>query len=112
MLTFRQFAVTTALAVTIAAPGQAAAQSQDLRSPDRRAPAPVQQQDLRNADRRAPETVPSGPPPQVTTFEVAGDGFDWGDAGIGAAGGIAALVLAGGLATAAGHRRRGSRIPA
>jgi hypothetical protein len=90
----------------------APAQTQDLRNADQRVPAPAQTQDLRNADRRAPEPVSSGPAPEVTTFEVAGDGFDWGDAGIGAAGGIAALVLAGGLATVATHRRRGTRIPA
>jgi hypothetical protein len=38
--------------------------------------------------------------------EIESDGFDWGDAGIGAAGGLAILTLAGGMATIATHRRR------
>ena len=134
MLTFKRFAVTTALAMSIAVPGQAAAQSQDLRNADRRAPeAPGPTQDLRNADRRAPEapgpvqdlrnpdrrTPGAGEDhivpvevPATTTIELPADGFDWGDAGIGAAGGIAVLAMLTGLAMAATHRRRVQRVTA
>ena len=42
-----------------------------------------------------------------------GNGFDWGDAGIGAAGALALLSIAGGLALLAGaRRRRGVGMPA
>jgi hypothetical protein len=131
MLTLKSLGVTTALAIAIATPATAAAQ-QDLRNPDRQFPAAqVQTQDLRNADRRAPEPPTAGQDlrnadrraparvdvtpvevPAVTTIELPGQGFDWGDAGIGAAGGIAVLVMLGGLVVAATHRRRGSRVTA
>jgi hypothetical protein len=91
------------------------AQTQDLRNPDRRAPEPAAPgQDLRNADRRAPVTVDVTPveAPPVITSEPTHQGFDWGDAGIGAAGGIAVLVMLGTLALAAAHRRRGPRVTA
>jgi len=48
----------------------------------------------------------------VTVFERPADGFDWGDAGIGAAGGVALLAMLVGLTLAATQRVRGSRIPA
>ena len=37
---------------------------------------------------------------------VIADGFDWGDAGIGAAGMFAAVAIAAGATVAAGHRPR------
>jgi hypothetical protein len=91
--------------------------TQDLRNADRRAPAaPEPTQDLRNADRRAPgagevDVVPIEVP-ATTTIELPADGFDWGDAGIGAAGGIAVLAMLAGLAMAATHRRRVQRVTA
>ena len=132
MLTLKSLGVTTAMAIAIAMPATAAAQKQDLRNPDRQFPAAqVQTQDLRNADRRAPEPPAAGQDlrnadrrapvpvdvtpveaPPVTTVELTGEGFDWGDAGIGAAGGIAVLVMLGALALAATHRRRGPRVTA
>lgn len=130
MLTLKRFGVTTVLVASIAMPATAAAQGQDLRSPDRQFPsAPPQTQDLRNADRRSPAppapaqdlrnsdrrspvTVEPAPAaaPAVSAIEVPGDGFDWGDAGIGAAGGVAVLALLAGLTTAVTHRRRGPRM--
>ena len=80
------------------------------------------QQDLRNADRRAPavmapsestgvslpaETIDGAP-----VIQVPQHGFDWGDAGIGAGGGLAIVVLAGTLAVGLTHRRRGARVAA
>jgi hypothetical protein len=90
-------------------------QTQDLRNPDRRAPeTPGQPQDLRNADRRAPGTDEITPVdgPAVTAIELPADRFEWGDAGIGAAGGIGLLAMLVGLTLAVTRRRRGSRIPA
>ena len=129
MLTLKSFGITTAIAIAIAMSATAAAQAglpdqqvagtpvqaQDLRNPDRRAPEPpAAGQDLRNADRRAPVTVDVTPieAPPVTTIETAREGFDWGDAGIGAAAGIAVLVMLGALALAGTHRRRSPRLTA
>ena len=131
MLTLKHLGATTLLVASIAMPATAAAQVQDLRSPDRqfpsapaqtqdlrnadrRAAAPVQAQDLRNADRRSPLTVDPVPAEAsvVTAIEVPGDGFDWADAGIGAAGGIALLAILAGLAMAVTHRRHGPRVTA
>ena len=131
MLTLKRFGATTLLVASIAMPATAAAQVQDIRSPDRqfpsapaqtqdlrnadrRAAAPVQAQDLRNADRRSPLTVDPAPAEAsvVTAIEVPGDGFDWADAGIGAAGGIAILAILAGLAMAVTHRRHGPRVTA
>jgi hypothetical protein len=130
VLTFKRLGVVTALVVSLAAPATAAAQGQDLRNPDqqfpvaaertqdlrnadRRAPVAAEPvQDLRNADRRAPVTVEAVEAPAVTAIEVPADGFDWGDAGIGAAGGIAVLAMLAGLALAAVQHRRGQRVTA
>jgi hypothetical protein len=108
----KRIAVTTALTAALALPVQAGAQSQDLRNPDRRAPVASQTQDLRNPDRRAPETVHSSPAPSVTAIEAPSNGFDWGDAGIGAAGGAAILSLLAALTMAAAHHRRTPRVTA
>ena len=131
MLTLKRYGVTAALVASIAMPATAAAQGQDLRSPDRqfpsapdqtqdfrnadrRAAAPVHAQDLRNADRRSPLTVDRAPAEAsvVTAIAVPGDGFDWADAGIGAAGGIAILAVLAGMAMAVTHRRHGPRLSA
>ena len=131
MLTLKSLGITTAIASAIAMPATAAAQDRDLRNPDqqfpatpaqtqdlrnadRRAAAPVLAQDLRNADRRAPLTVDPAPaePSVVTAIEVPGDGFNWADAGIGAAGGLAILVILAGMVMAVTHRRHGPRISA
>jgi hypothetical protein len=135
MLQFKPRSAAAALIVTVALPasaGAAPSPAQDLRNPDRRAPVVVNDvpaqdlrnpdnrtyqpqvpgQDLRNPDRRAPvtgsEVITKIPAPAP----VASDGFDWTDAGIGAAGGLAVISLAGGLAMAMAHRRRGARVPA
>jgi len=92
----------------------APAQTQDLRNADRRAAAPVQAQDLRNADRRSPLTTDPAPVEAsvVTAITVPGDGFDWVDAGIGAAGGLAILLILAGMMMAVTHRRHGPRVSA
>ncbi len=132
MLTLKRIGLTTVLVASIAVPATSAAQGQDLPSPDRQFPsaprltqdlpspdrpcpsAPPQTQDVRNADRRTPVTVEPAPAaaPVVTAIAVPGDGFEWGDAGIGAAGGIAVLTMLAGLAMAVTHRRHGPRVTA
>jgi hypothetical protein len=115
VLTLKRFGVTTVLVASIAMPAAAAAQVQDLRSPDRQFPsAPAQTQDLRNADRRSPVAFEPAPAEAsvVTAIEVPGDGFDWADAGIGAAGGIAILAILAGMAMAVTHRRHRPRLTA
>ena len=77
--------------------------AQDLRSPDARDAAQAAKvevaQDLRSPDARD-AGLPEAPTPDtvVEIREVPGSGFDWGDAGIGAAGILAMLSIAGGLA--------------
>jgi hypothetical protein len=124
-----------------AAAAAAAAQQhyQDLRSPDTRDAARAsetrQYSDLRSPDARdagrtadtrvtqdlrSPDARDAGRPPvQVPTSvmeirEVPGNGFDWGDAGIGAAGLLALLSITGGvtLMVLGRRRRRGAEVPA
>jgi hypothetical protein len=91
----------------------------DLRSPDARdaarASAETSYQDLRSPDARdagqEPRTV-QVPEPVVEVREVPGSGFDWGDAGIGAAALLALLSVAGGVTLLAVGRRRRRDIEA
>jgi hypothetical protein len=53
---------------------------------------------------RIPYTVPAAQPTAVSA-NANGGGFDWGDAGIGAAGGIGITMIGVGGALAASHRR-------
>lgn len=128
-----QLITTAALVAACAAPASAAAQGQDLRSPDTRdaaaAAAKEQYQDLRSPDARdaarasaessyqdlrSPDARDAGqqprtvqvPEPVVEIHESPGSGFDWGDAGIGAAGLLALLSIAGGVTLLAVGRRR------
>jgi hypothetical protein len=99
---------------------------QDLRNADQRASLshvlPTQGQDFRNADRRAPavlapsestgvslpaETIDGAP-----VIQVPQHGFDWGDAGIGAAGMLALFSIAAGsaLLLTGRKRRRGVKV--
>ena len=122
MLELKRLAAITAAAISLAVPATAVAQYQDLRSADARDAAHQAEigkqrtQDLRNADRRTdtgvrvPQVAPPAPP-TVQRVEIE-SGFDWGDAGIGAAGGLAILTLAGGMAAVATRRRREHRVAA
>jgi hypothetical protein len=115
-------------AVTLTGLVGVASAQQALPPPDLRRPAPAPEvdtsQDLRNADRRAPVDAPASEsagvslPPGTTEDAAAaqlatkgpgelaklgldgreGRAFDWGDAAIGAAGGLAIAILAGTLA--------------
>ena len=109
------------LAVAAVAAPVAVAQ-QDLRSPDAVDAASAvtqrahnqQTQDLRSPDAR--DTAAGRgtfTAPRVTVVKVAqpsqttGGGFDWGDAGIGAGGVLALVLIAVGGALMVTHRRRG-----
>jgi hypothetical protein len=104
-----------ALAATGAFPASAGAY-QDLRNPDQVFPRPGNRpsQDLRNPDQQAPTpAIPEDPTPETVVRYVetsAPDGFDWSDAGVGAAGGLALITLAGGMVVAVTHRRRDAGI--
>ena len=84
----------------------------DLRSPDARdaaiqATEPQVAQDLRSPDARDVGRVsPPVQQPVVEIREVPSNGFDWGDAGIGAAGILAMLSIAAGFTLLVGTRRR------
>jgi hypothetical protein len=88
--------------------------AQDLRSPDARDAAlqepkstPQMAQDLRSPDARdAGRVTPPVQQPVVEIREVSEHGFDWGDAGIGAAGIVAMFSIATGLTLLLGSRRR------
>jgi hypothetical protein len=88
---------------------------QDLRSPDARdaareaAPVSGPSQDLRSPDARdaardLTRVVVS--PPVVEVREAPSGGFDWGDAGIGAAGMLGLFSIAAGSALLVTNRRR------
>jgi hypothetical protein len=128
-----QLITTAALVAACAVPTTAAAQRQDLRSPDARDAAAaalaqryqdlrspdardaartsdqVAYQDLRSPDARDAGREPTSTPvpePVVEIREVPQPGFDWGDAGIGAAGILAMVSIAAGLLLLVGGRRR------
>lgn len=103
--------------------------SQDLRSPDSQdaaahkgayardeSPAELMQDlrspDARDAARDLPRVVVS--PPLVKVREVPSSSFDWGDAGIGAAGvlGLFGIVAGSTLLLTARKRRRGFQVAA
>jgi hypothetical protein len=95
-------------------PASAAARSQntqDLRSPDARdagtASRQANLQDLRSPDARDAGREAKPVPVQVSTVEIReAPGFDWGDAGIGAAAILALCSIASGLVVLTAVRRR------
>src|SRR4051794_41933039 len=117
MLRLHRFTL-AAVALALCAGAPVAAQAQDLRSPDAaevgqpkvpvvqdyRAPDaadPVEPTtDLRAPDNRSGQHLISVAPARVRIVEVQSAGFGRGDAGIGAAGVVAVVMLAGGIAMA------------
>jgi hypothetical protein len=98
---------------------------QDLRMPDRRDAAgggdvtetpAAPRQDLRSPDARdaARDLPPVQVPAPIVEVREASRGFDWGDAGIGAAGMLALLSIAAGstLVITGRRRRRGLQMAA
>jgi hypothetical protein len=64
------------------------------------------------ASLRSQTTAPAGPP-TIVRVSAPDNGFDWGDAGIGAAGGFALSMIGVGGAIAVSQRRtrRGTALP-
>jgi hypothetical protein len=83
-------ALTVALALATAAP--ASARPIDPYSPASASSAPV-------------GSAPASAAPTIVHVTAPGGGFDWGDAGIGAAGGLALSILGLGSALAVSDRR-------
>ena len=78
---------------TIAAGQPAAPETQDYRTPD--AVEPVEPtSDLRAPDNRFGQPTGGPAPARVRIVEIPSSGFGWGDAGIGAAGMLALVMLA------------------
>jgi hypothetical protein len=102
-----------------AAAASTAQSSQDLRSPDAKDAAAAStaqsSQDLRSPDARdagrdrPPVEIPA---PTVEIRQIPATGFDWGDAGIGAAGMLALFSIAAGsaLLLTTRRRRRGPQV--
>ena len=70
--------------------------------------------DLRSPDARSGESVATytpGATPSATIVSVPANGFQWGDAGIGAAVMLALIALCGGMLLAMSSRRHGRRLP-
>lgn len=127
MLRIHRFTV-AAVAIALCAATPALAQSQDLRSPDAiaagersspqvqdyRTPDAVEPveptTDLRAPDNRFGQPAGGPAPARVRIVEIPSSGFGWGDAGIGAAGMLAIVMLGVGIAMAAAHHRRGRRL--
>jgi len=89
----------------------------DMRSPDARAvardttPAAI---DLRSPDARGTTGVPTFEPGVVApthVVHVPANGFQWGDAGIGAAATLGLIALCGGVLLLLTSRRRDRRVP-
>ncbi len=59
-----------------------------------------------------PPPVHAAAPPVQVVHSAAGDGFDWGDAGIGAAGALGLSMLVGGGGALVAGKRRGHRATA
>jgi hypothetical protein len=100
-------------------PAVAAAPRVDLRSPDARDAASGVYPSARSVDLRSPDArgaatghgVNTGYQPPVVQFVGVGasHGFDWGDAGIGAGGALAIVLLLAGGTMIATHRK-GQRL--
>ena len=117
MRSMHQAVIVTAATVALAIPAAAAAMPQDFRSPDARdaAVSPAQPwQDLRSPDALDSARGVSPGASVATPIAVtrsAGDGFDWGDAGVGAGGALAVVLLAGGGMLLVGQRRESGPSP-
>jgi hypothetical protein len=105
-MSHRSITVPATIAVVVALAPAGALASQDLRSPDARdagRPAPAPVQDLRSPDTRDVAAHRAIPPARVVS--VSSDGFDWGDAAIGAGGAAGLVLVLAGAGTALTRRR-------
>jgi hypothetical protein len=104
-MTPRNHPITKTLAFSLALGAIAPAAAQARLAFDAGAPAPKPAQDLRALAKTSSLAGTPAPPRQVVTAP-APRGFDWGDAAIGAAGGLGlSMVAVGGSLAVAGKRR-------
>jgi hypothetical protein len=117
MLRRHSFTTTAAVAIALCAPASAAAISPDAIDAGDKGNPTATQPDLRAPDNRFGQptsgtVVPVRVPTRVRIVEVASSGFEWGDAGIGAAGMLGIVALGTGAGLAGAQRRRSRRITA
>jgi hypothetical protein len=112
MRRFTQIIVTAGVALAALTSN---AMALDLRSPDARdAARSVTVIDLRSPDARdtsGAQTYEPGVVPATQVVHVPATGFQWGDAGIGAARMLGLIALCGGSLLLVGSRRRERRMP-
>jgi hypothetical protein len=111
----RKYRFTTALAVAIALCAAAPAAGISIDAIDAGDKGlPTVTQDMRSPDAVTPfdATTHGAAPARVRMLEVPPSGFEWGDAGIGAAGMLAIVLLAVGAGVTGSHRRRRRRVTA
>jgi len=107
MRDMRRITVATALVGALAMPAAAAADPiPDAADGYKGLGATV---DTRSPDSRFGRPGDTPLTPQVRVISAPTEGFDWGDAGIGAAGGLAVIAIAGGVAVLTTSRRRSTR---
>jgi hypothetical protein len=118
-----RFTTAAAVAIALGAASPAAAQEQDLRAPDTKDAAEcgsITQCGQRPPDLRTPDAIDAASPRPASTpaptrvriVEVPSRGFEWGDAGIGAAGALAVIALGAGVGMAGAQRRRSRHVTA
>jgi hypothetical protein len=116
-----RFTTAAAVAIALGAASPAAAQEQDLRAPDTKDAAEcgsITQCGQRSPDLRTPDAIDAASPTTTPTpsrvriVEVPSHGFEWGDAGIGAAGALAVIALGAGVGMAGAQRRRSRHVTA
>ena len=113
MISTHRITTTTAVILSLAAAGAptaAAAVSTNPATTANQPPASVYSRPDKSMIR---VTTPGSVPQAVVRIQAPPSGFDWGDAGIGAAGGLALAMIGVGGALAASQRgrRRGTTLP-
>jgi hypothetical protein len=107
----RRTATTAAIILSLAAGAPAAsARPADIFPPTHQSPASVYSRPDKSM---IPVATPGSAPQAVVRIQTPPSGFDWGDAGIGAAGGLALAMIGvgGALAVSQRGRRRGTTLP-
>ena len=92
-------------AAEVASEAHHGALGQDVRSPV---------QDMRSPDGREMTSSPTFEPGTIApsrVVQISGNGFEWGDAGIGAAAALGLIALCGGVLLLVTNRRRDRRVP-
>jgi hypothetical protein len=84
---------------------------QDKRSPDARGNALQDKRSPDAHDRSGVRTYTPGAIPSPRVVSVPANGFEWGDAGIGAAAMLGLVALCGGMMLVVSSRRRERRLP-